>query len=64
MIMVQQIRNHPIHSCVQDLEIVPAPEQPSPRPNWRVMWTLSGVPRAPLSAQDIERDVQCQFMLA
>jgi hypothetical protein len=63
-IIMQQIRNHPICSSVQDVEIVPAPEQPSPHPNWRVMWTLDGEPTAPVSAQEIERDVQSQFTLA
>ena len=63
-IIMQEIRKHPICSSVQDVEIMPAPEQPLPHPNWRVMWTLGGEPSAPPSGRDIERDIQRQFTLA
>ena len=63
-IIMQEIRKHPICNSVQDVKIMPAPEQPSPHPNWRIMWTLVGEPSAPVGAQDVERDVQSQFTLA
>jgi hypothetical protein len=63
-LIMQEIRKHPICTSVQDVEIVPAPEQPPPQPNWRVMWTLGGEPSAPPRARDIERDIQSQFTLA
>jgi hypothetical protein len=50
-----EIRNNPLCDSVQDVGIVPAPEQPPPHLNWRVMWTLAGEPIAPASAPDIER---------
>jgi hypothetical protein len=63
-IIMQQVQNHPACVSVKNVEIVPAPEQPSPQPNWKVIWTLSGEPSAPPGAQEIEGDVQSRFMLA
>ena len=63
-IIMQQVQNHPACVSVKSVEIVPAPEQPSPQPNWKVIWTSSGEPSAPPGAQEIEREVQSRFMLA
>jgi hypothetical protein len=64
-IIMQEIRKNPNCSSVQAVEIMPAPEQSAPHPNWSVsMWTLEGEPSAPPCADDIERDIQSKFALA